>query len=78
MIDIRAATPDDAAAIAAIYAPYVVTNAVSFESETPGTRGMPMASPSVLVRLIASSLKLRSIRRANLKAKGLSARCSTA
>lgn len=40
MIDIRAATPDDAAAIAAIYAPYVVTNAVSFESETPGTRGM--------------------------------------
>jgi L-amino acid N-acyltransferase YncA len=40
MIDIRAATPDDAAAIAAIYAPYVVTNAVSFESETPGTKGM--------------------------------------
>ena len=40
MIDLRAATPDDAAAIAAIYAPYVVTNAVSFESETPGTKGM--------------------------------------
>jgi L-amino acid N-acyltransferase YncA len=40
MIEVRAATPDDAAAIAAIYAPYVVTNAVSFESETPGVRGM--------------------------------------
>ncbi len=40
MIDIRAATPDDAAAIAAIYAPYVVTNAVSFETEAPSPRTM--------------------------------------
>lgn len=35
MIILRAATPDDAAAILAIYAPYVVTNAVSFESKPP-------------------------------------------
>jgi L-amino acid N-acyltransferase YncA len=35
MITLRAATPDDAAAILAIYAPYVVTNAVSFESKLP-------------------------------------------
>jgi len=35
MITIRAATPDDAPAILAIYAPYVVTNAVSFESVPP-------------------------------------------
>jgi L-amino acid N-acyltransferase YncA len=31
MINIRPATPDDAAAIAGIYGPYVATNAVSFE-----------------------------------------------
>lgn len=35
MINFRPATPDDAAALAAIYAPYVATNAVSFESEAP-------------------------------------------
>jgi L-amino acid N-acyltransferase YncA len=35
MITLRAATPDDAPAIVAIYAPYVVTNAVSFESSPP-------------------------------------------
>jgi L-amino acid N-acyltransferase YncA len=35
MIIHRAATTDDAAAILAIYAPYVVTNAVSFESRPP-------------------------------------------
>ena len=40
MITIRAATVDDAQAILAIYAPYVVTNAVSFESEVPPVREM--------------------------------------
>lgn len=40
MIEIRAASADDAQAIAAIYAPYVVTNAVSFEAEAPGAKGM--------------------------------------
>lgn len=35
MIDLRAATPADAQALLAIYAPYVVTNAVSFESVPP-------------------------------------------
>lgn len=35
MIEIRAATPDDAVRIAAIYEPYVVTSAVSFEDEAP-------------------------------------------
>lgn len=40
MITLRAATPDDAAAILAIYAPYVVTNAVSFESAAPTAREM--------------------------------------
>ncbi len=35
VIDIRAATPDDAAALLAIYGPYVVTSAVSFESRPP-------------------------------------------
>jgi phosphinothricin acetyltransferase len=33
---IRAATPDDAAAIASIYAPYVEGSVVSFEVEAPG------------------------------------------
>lgn len=32
---LRAATPGDAAAIAAIYAPYVTASAVSFETEAP-------------------------------------------
>ena len=38
MIDIRAATPDDAPAIAAIYAPYVLSGTVSFETEAPDTK----------------------------------------
>ncbi|HMJ93118.1 MAG TPA: arsinothricin resistance N-acetyltransferase ArsN1 family B [Allosphingosinicella sp.] len=33
---IRAATPDDSAAISEIYAPYVSASAVSFEAEPPG------------------------------------------
>jgi phosphinothricin acetyltransferase len=34
-VRIRAATPDDAAAIATIYAPYVTASVVSFETEAP-------------------------------------------
>ena len=40
MIAIRAAAPDDAAAIAAIYAPFVLTGTASFETEAPDTRQM--------------------------------------
>ena len=40
MIALRPARPDDAAAIAAIYAPYVLTGTVSFETEAPDTRAM--------------------------------------
>jgi L-amino acid N-acyltransferase YncA len=40
MTELRLATAKDAEAIAAIYAPYVVTNAVSFESKTPSAREM--------------------------------------
>ena len=40
MISLRAATPDDGASIAAIYAPYVVTNAVAFESSAPSPKEM--------------------------------------
>ncbi|MDB5679362.1 GNAT family N-acetyltransferase [Sphingomonas bacterium] len=40
MIALRPARPDDAAAIAAIYAPYVVTGTVSFETEAPDARTM--------------------------------------
>lgn len=40
MIAIRAARPEDAAAIAAIYAPFVLSGTVSFETEAPDTRGM--------------------------------------
>ncbi|GAA3251525.1 hypothetical protein GCM10020258_07390 [Sphingomonas yabuuchiae] len=35
MIAIRAARPDDAAAIAAIYAPHVLAGVVSFETQAP-------------------------------------------
>lgn len=40
MVELRAATPDDAEAVAAIYAPYVVTSAVSFETKTPSEKEM--------------------------------------
>jgi L-amino acid N-acyltransferase YncA len=38
VIAIRAARPEDAAAIAAIYAPFVLTGTVSFETEAPDAR----------------------------------------
>lgn len=40
MIAIRAADPGDAAAIAAIYAPFVLSGTVSFETDAPDTRAM--------------------------------------
>lgn len=40
MIRVRAATPDDAEDIAGIYAPYVVTSAVTFETTPPTTKEM--------------------------------------
>lgn len=40
MIAIRPARPEDAAAIAAIYAPHVLSGTVSFESDAPDARGM--------------------------------------
>ena len=46
MIALRPARPGDAAAIAAIYAPYVMTGTVSFETEAPdgATMGERMAA----------------------------------
>lgn len=40
MIALRSATPDDAAAIAAIYAPHVLAGTVSFEVAAPDARTM--------------------------------------
>ena len=40
MIALRPARPDDAASIAAIYAPYVLTGTVSFETDAPDARAM--------------------------------------
>jgi phosphinothricin acetyltransferase len=40
MIAIRAATPDDAGSIAAIYAPHVLMGTVSFETQPPEARAM--------------------------------------
>ena len=40
MIELRAATPDDASVLLGIYAPYVVGNAVSFETVPPSTAEM--------------------------------------
>lgn len=40
MLHLRAATPDDAEDIAGIYAPYVVTSAVTFETTPPNTKEM--------------------------------------
>jgi len=39
-VKVRAATPDDAATIAAIYAPYVTGTVISFETEAPDAAGM--------------------------------------
>jgi phosphinothricin acetyltransferase len=39
-VRLRAAAPDDAAAIAAIYAPYVTASATSFENEAPDAPAM--------------------------------------
>lgn len=39
-IGIRAATPEDGAAIAAIYAPHVLVGTASFETEAPDARAM--------------------------------------
>jgi phosphinothricin acetyltransferase len=39
-VRIRAATPSDAAALAAIYAPYVTGSAVSFETDAPDAAAM--------------------------------------
>jgi L-amino acid N-acyltransferase YncA len=58
MIAIRAATPDDAAAIAAIYAPHVLSGTVSFESAAPDTRQMRQrmaASDGLYPWLVATS-----------------------
>ena len=40
MIELRPAQPDDAHALLGIYGPYVVTNAVSFESAPPTAKDM--------------------------------------
>jgi len=40
MVSLRAARAEDAAAIAAIYAPYVLGGTVSFETEAPDARAM--------------------------------------
>ncbi len=40
MVAVRAARPEDAAAIAAIYAPYVLGGTVSFETEAPDARAI--------------------------------------
>lgn len=40
MIALRPARPEDAAAIAAIYAPYVLSGTVSFETEAPDARAI--------------------------------------
>ncbi|KQN25860.1 acetyltransferase [Sphingomonas sp. Leaf33] len=40
MVSIRAARPEDAATIAAIYAPYVLGGTVSFETEAPDARAI--------------------------------------
>jgi L-amino acid N-acyltransferase YncA len=40
VIALRPVMPDDAAAISALYAPFVATNAVSFETDVPSTKVM--------------------------------------
>lgn len=57
MIALRPARAEDAAAIAAIYAPYVVSGTVSFETEAPDTAAMGerMASSDGLYPWLAAT-----------------------
>ncbi|MCW6532449.1 MULTISPECIES: GNAT family N-acetyltransferase [Sphingomonas] len=58
MIAIRPARPEDAAAIAAIYAPYVLSGTVSFETDAPDARAMRArmsASDGLYPWLVATS-----------------------
>jgi L-amino acid N-acyltransferase YncA len=48
---IRTATPDDAEAVAAIYAPIVADTTISFELEAPGVEEMRARIESTLARL---------------------------
>ncbi len=50
---IRDATPDDAAACAAVYAPYVADTAITFETEAPGPAGMRDRIAAAHVWLVA-------------------------
>lgn len=49
---VRSATPEDAAACAAIYAPYVTDTAVSFETEPPDTAEMARRMAAAHVWLV--------------------------
>ena len=58
MIVIRAARPEDAPAISAIYAPYVLSGTVSFETDAPDPRAMRArmaASDGLYPWLVATS-----------------------
>ena len=59
MIAIRAARPDDAAAIAAIYAPHVLAGVVSFETQAPDAETMRtrMAGADGLYPWIVATLR---------------------
>ena len=48
MIAIRSARAEDAAAIAAIYAPYVLTGVVSFETDAPDARELSLLRAMVI------------------------------
>jgi len=49
-LSVREATPDDAAACAAVYAPYVVETAISFEVEPPSAHEMGRRIQAALER----------------------------
>jgi phosphinothricin acetyltransferase len=50
-LQVRIAQPDDAAALAAIYAPYVTDTAITFEIEPPDAAEMAWRMSKVLARL---------------------------
>lgn len=64
MIKLRAVEPGDAAAIAAIYAPYVLTGTVSFEFDPPDARAMRgrmEASDGLYPWIVATNSEGRSV-----------------
>ena len=70
MIDIRAALPEDAGAIAGIHAPHVLSGTVSFEIDPPDARAMRGSDRATRVEGIFARRIARAGRDARVARRG--------